>query len=888
MKKVILVIMSLIILCISGMIFISCNPDLGDNGWVLTAYPSPVEKGEIQINPEKNFYEDGEELTLTISSDSDYVFDAWYGENAEDLVKVSDSTYTLIMDSDKSFVAIFNKTQDVVFLEDFETGDFNKYDWVLGGNTEPEIITNVEQNNNGNYLVKFGSIDHSQVSNLEITIDVAEELSLSYWCKTSSESGYDGMKFYVDSSEMEFCTGEMDWSQMTYTLSPGQHDLKWEYYKDSIVSSGQDTAWIDNIKLGKAYPEINVMEGNTFIVSNASIYDFGEVQKGLFKEATFIIENWGLSELEITGDIDITGNGSSAYEIIENPTSNTIQPGGSVSLKVKCESNNNGVKDATLTIPNTDSDENPYNIALASNIVDPQPLIEVLYNNTLISNGAEIDLGAAQINNPKEYEFKIRNMGNATLNLTGNPKIRLNGDSEFVVKQTPADTSLEYGESTTFTIEFNTPNLDVIKNASIEIPNNDENITYNIKSVGVERAWTIMLYIDGDNNVEEYFFYDLNEMEMVELDYDLVKIIVVADRIGGYWTGDGDWTDTRAFELGYDPAGYNEELNMTDGPHPTQRIAIPPLGITETSTDVEVNMGDGETLRKFVEYSMSEFPAANYMLIPFNHGGGWRNDDYKPVPFLELCWDETSGGDVLYMKEVRQALETAINNAGEGKIDVLPFEACLMGMLEVYYEMKSVAEISIASAEVMYALGFPFKQIFDEIQGNEGNIDPVDMSNIIVDQYYDVFTNGGHINDPSFTTTGVTISAVDLSDAKMSTLASSIDTLANSLDPSDSAVSSAVNSCTYYSQLSWSGDLGFRELWDFCDKIKTTYPQAQSVMDAVDDAVINVKTGTMFPNHHGMAIYLPKNTFDQDYNSNNIEFANDAPNWATFIDDYTN
>ncbi len=276
------------------------------------------------------------------------------------------------------------------------------------------------------------------------------------------------------------------------------------------------------------------------------------------------------------------------------------------------------------------------------------------------------------------------------------------------------------------------------------------------------------------------------------------------------------------------------------------------------------------------------------MLIPFNHGGGWRGGDESPTPFLELCWDDTNGGDVLYMKEVRQSLETAINNSGEGKIDVIPFEACLMGMTEVYYEMKSVADISIASAEVMYALGYPFKQIFEELQGNEGNTDPVDMANIIVDEYYDIFTNGGHVNDPSFTTTGVTISAVDLSDAKMTALSSSIDTLGIALDPNNSVVSNAINSCTYYSQLSWSGDNGFREMWDFCDRIKSTYPQAQTVMDAIDDAVINFKSGTMFPDHHGMAIYLPKTYFDSDYNSNNIEFANDASNWATFLQNYTN
>ena len=46
-------------------------------------------------------------------------------------------------------------------------------------------------------------------------------------------------------------SGELDWQTAVFPLSAGQHTLRWTYAKDSIVSVGQDTAWIDNVSLPK-------------------------------------------------------------------------------------------------------------------------------------------------------------------------------------------------------------------------------------------------------------------------------------------------------------------------------------------------------------------------------------------------------------------------------------------------------------------------------------------------------------------------------------------------------------------------------------------------------------------------------------------------------------
>ena len=56
--------------------------------------------------------------------------------------------------------------------------------------------------------------------------------------------------------------------------------------------------------------------------------------------------------------------------------------------------------------------------------------------------------------------------------------------------------------------------------------------------------WTIMLYMNGDNNLEKYALSDLNEMESVNLPDD-VHITFLLDRSPYYSTNDGDWADTK-------------------------------------------------------------------------------------------------------------------------------------------------------------------------------------------------------------------------------------------------------------------------------------------------------------------------------------------------------
>src|SRR5436189_6054940 len=90
----------------------------------------------------------------------------------------------------------------------------------------------------------------------------------------------------------------------------------------------------------------------------------------------------------------------------------------------------------------------------------------------------------------------------------------------------------------------------------------------------VTAEWTIMVYMDADNNLEDVGVADFLEMASVG-STSLVNIVVQFDRVPGYDASYGDWTNTKRFRVtaGMTPALGNElqdlgEVDMADPASP--------------------------------------------------------------------------------------------------------------------------------------------------------------------------------------------------------------------------------------------------------------------------------------------------------------------------------
>jgi hypothetical protein len=139
----------------------------------------------------------------------------------------------------------------LVLDEDFETGDFSKYDWQHSGATGWVVVSDVKYE--GSYSAKSGAISDSEQSVLEVSVNTGIG-SVSFYCKVSSEADEDYLRFYIDDELQNGWSGEQDWALQEYAITSGPHTLKWSYEKDTSMSAGSDCAWIDKITVIGAMP----------------------------------------------------------------------------------------------------------------------------------------------------------------------------------------------------------------------------------------------------------------------------------------------------------------------------------------------------------------------------------------------------------------------------------------------------------------------------------------------------------------------------------------------------------------------------------------------------------------------------------------------------------
>jgi len=252
--------------------------------------------------------------------------------------------------------------------------------------------------------------------------------------------------------------------------------------------------------------------------------------------------------------------------------------------------------------------------------------------------------------------------------------------------------------------------------------------------------WTFMVYLDGDNDLEGAGIDDFLEMSLVGSDAN-VHIVVQFDRIDGYDTTYGDWQTCKRFYV-------------TSGMTPTDANAVSDIG--------EANMGDPATLTGFIDWATTNYPASNYALVLWDHGGGWRDEERaallkalrmakggeeledirkelgekrKPI-FKAVCWDDTDGGDCLYMKEVKSALNSATTD-----MDLVGFDACLMGMIEIAHEIKDTgASVMVGSEEAEPWDGWPYDTILGDLNSNP-LLTAAQLGTAIVDRYYQSYGN---------------------------------------------------------------------------------------------------------------------------------------------------
>lgn len=230
-------------------------------------------------------------------------------------------------------------------------------------------------------------------------------------------------------------------------------------------------------------PEINI-QGNSVNIadgdtspSTSDYTNFGSTYIGSANTVTYTIQNTGNLPLTI-GSITFSGTNTADFTVIGLPSS-SVAAGSSTTFIVRFFPSTSGIKTATISIDNNDSNENPYNFSIQGTGLDMGVAqeIEIEGNATVIPDNGVLTstdnwtiLGDTFVGTPITKTYTIKNTGTNTLTI-GAISFSGTNASEFTITSSPS-ASITGGNSTTFTIRF-LPTAAGIRNASISIANND-------------------------------------------------------------------------------------------------------------------------------------------------------------------------------------------------------------------------------------------------------------------------------------------------------------------------------------------------------------------------------------------------------------------------------
>ncbi|MCX5784649.1 MAG: clostripain-related cysteine peptidase [Elusimicrobia bacterium] len=346
------------------------------------------------------------------------------------------------------------------------------------------------------------------------------------------------------------------------------------------------------------------------------------------------------------------------------------------------------------------------------------------------------------------------------------------------------------------------------------------------------KDWTVMIFVNGKNNLETSALQDVNQMELVGTTAK-VNIAVELGRMKGQKEGDdatdGDWTGARRYLIAKD----------NDLTH----IASPVIEYRK-----KADMGSWKELANFVKWARVRFPARRYALIIWDHGNGWKPVDPANAPdFANISkgfsLDDDTGHEISTLQ-----LGAALKDAG--KVDLFMADGCNMQMASVAYEYRNYADVMVASEETEPGEVLRYAQFLGKLN-ERPEAGPEEVAGHIVRAYRDYFLGGGSTEEIN-----VTQSAVRL--GKLSELREKLDNWASLAIVSNEkeVFASAKKTCKAYDDPEYKDLYHFISLVTAATKNAALRDSGAGLLSFLKSEVVLENWG-LDPNSNGMSIYVP-------------------------------
>jgi hypothetical protein len=244
-------------------------------------------------------------------------------------------------------------------------------------------------------------------------------------------------------------------------------------------------------------------------------------------------------------------------------------------------------------------------------------------------------------------------------------------------------------------------------------------------------AWTVLVYLDADNDLERPMMKNLEEMLRLG-STDKVNVIVLAARSS---EGDGKYTNAAVANL----------PNWTD----VKLLRVEPGRLQEIADWGAADMGDSGVLKRFLATGMHDYPADRYALIFGDHGMAWAG-----VAVAESMGD----GNSLAIDEIADTFKAMLPSGG--RLDLIGFDACVMANLEVARTLAPYARYLVASEEIEPSDGWDYAALLTRLTQAPA-MDGAQFGRAIVDTYRDYYVKSP-LHDRAEKAKALTLAVIDL------------------------------------------------------------------------------------------------------------------------------
>lgn len=222
-----------------------------------------------------------------------------------------------------------------------------------------------------------------------------------------------------------------------------------------------------------------------------------------------------------------------------------------------------------------------------------------------------------------------------------------------------------------------------------------------------QKDWTMLVYLNGHNNLDYYGKLNINQMETVGSN-DHLNIVV-------QWASESA-DNTRRLYVQKD----NDTNNVTS----------PVVQSLPT-----VDMGDVNSLVDFVKWGAENYPAKHYFVVVWDHGAGWHSLNAlegKRMNPNDISWDDNTG-HYITTEQLGQAMNQAAQIIGH-PVDIYGSDACLMAMIEIAQEMAGAVNVFVGSEETEPGAGWPY-DTFLANWANHPEATAADIGKMLTDAY---------------------------------------------------------------------------------------------------------------------------------------------------------